>query len=257
MLVSFIIPAYNEELLLPRTIRSIHAACAAAGIRYEIVVADDASDDATPTIAGSLGAVVVRVEKRQIAATRNAGARRSRGEMLVFVDADTVVTPGAVRGAVRAVRRGAAYGGAAIRWDGRIPAWSGLLLRVMLMIYPLVGQASGAFLFCTRAAFDAAGGFDEALYASEECRLSLALRRRGRFAWVRSPVITSGRKLRAYTLSEMMGALVRIGVGGRGALRRREGLEIWYGPRRTDPDRVVDITAGQGRSRFAGPYGRE
>lgn len=109
-LLSFIVPAHNEEQLLGRTLAAIHAAARASGELYEIVVADDASTDTTAAIARAHGAAVVSVCHRQIAATRNAGARIARGDLFFFIDADTVVTPAAVRAAMRAVRGGAVGG---------------------------------------------------------------------------------------------------------------------------------------------------
>ena len=89
-----------------------------------------------------------------------------------------------------------------------------------------------------RSAFEAVGGFDERRYASEEIWLSLALRKRGRFVILREHVITSGRKLRVYSLREtfqLFGYLLRTGPR---ALRQREGLEFWYGERRADTTEV-------------------
>src|SRR4029079_6981381 len=86
---------------------------------YEMVVADDASTDGTAAVARALGAHVVSVPHRRIAAARHRAARAAHGDLLVFVDADTLVTEAAVRGAVLAMRRGAAGGGSAIRVDGR------------------------------------------------------------------------------------------------------------------------------------------
>src|SRR5262245_50145472 len=106
-MLSLIIPAYNEEQLLARTLRAAMAAAQASGESWEIVVADDASTDRTAAIAAEHGARVVPVHCRQIAKTRNAGARAAKGDLFIFVDADTVVTSAAVAAAVRAMRGGA------------------------------------------------------------------------------------------------------------------------------------------------------
>src|SRR3954447_22566576 len=84
-MVSFVIPAYNEEALLPRTLAALTAAARALAESFEIVVGDDASTDRTAQVAREHGARVVRVERRQIAAARNAGARAAAGELLVFI----------------------------------------------------------------------------------------------------------------------------------------------------------------------------
>lgn len=234
-MISFVIPAHNEAALIERTIRAVHASARPLGAGYEVVVADDSSDDATGAIAAANGARVVRVSRRQIAATRNAGARAASGGVLFFVDADTVVTPGAVSGAGRALARGATYGGAEVRWDGRVPLWTAGVLRVLLVGYERVGLASGAFLFVRREAFERVGGFDETLYAGEEVDLCWRLRRLGRHAWVRTPVLTSGRKLRTFTTRELLASTSRLALLGRRGVAGREGLDLWYAPRRDDP----------------------
>src|SRR5437763_63930 len=82
--------------------------------------------------------------------TRNAGARAAHGGMFVFIDADTVVTGGAVAAAVGAMRRGAAGGGCAVRFDGRLPLYGRILAGVVGPLCRMFGVANGCFLFCTR-----------------------------------------------------------------------------------------------------------
>ena len=65
---------------------------------YEIIVVNDASTDATAEVARRNHARVVDVNHRQIAATRNSGARVSNGECLFFVDADTTIDSGPAEG---------------------------------------------------------------------------------------------------------------------------------------------------------------
>jgi hypothetical protein len=94
--------------------------------------------------------------------------------------------------------------------------------------------AGGCYFFCTKAAFEQAGGFGERLFAGEEIWLSRTLRRHGRVAILRETVVTSGRKMRTHSFPELLGTLVRIVLGGPRALRNRNRLGIWYGPRRRD-----------------------
>jgi glycosyl transferase family 2 len=232
---SFIVPAHNEERLLGGTLTALTLAAQAVGEWFEIVVADDASADRTAAIAREHGATVVAVDCRQISGARNAGAKRARGEMLFFVDADTTVTEPVVRAAIAAMRGGAVGGGCAFRFDGRLPAYGRMLEAVAVPFYRAAGLASGCFLFCTRDAFRAAGGWDETLFAAEELAMTRALRRQGRFVILRESVVTSGRKLRAHSGRAVLGTLVRLAVRGRGSVRRREGLDVWYGERRPDP----------------------
>jgi glycosyltransferase involved in cell wall biosynthesis len=235
-MLSFVVPAYNEELLLGRTLAAINAAARASGQPFEVIVVDDASTDRTAAVAAEHGALVVPVEYRQISRTRNAGARAARGSVLIFVDADTLITPAALAAALRALAGGAVGGGCAVRFDGKLPLYGHLLVRGLLPLYRLLGIAAGCCLFCTREAFDRAGGFDERLLAAEELVFSRALRRVGRVALVREPVITSGRKLRTWSALEVLGVFARVALRGRRAVENRQGLDIWYGERRQDPE---------------------
>ena len=103
-MLSFVVPAHNEAELIGRTLAALHAAAQSLGEPYEIIVVDDASTDGTAALARDQGARVAQVNFRKIAATRNAGAREASGEMLFFVDADTVVPPRALDAALRALR---------------------------------------------------------------------------------------------------------------------------------------------------------
>ena len=241
-MISFVVPAHNEDALLGRTLSALHVAGSALREPFEVVVVDDGSTDGTAEVAGECGACVVSVNHRQIAATRNAGARAASGEFLVFVDADTVVNPAVVARAVYAMRAGAVGGGSGFRFDGHVPLYGRVMQAVAVPLYRMLGLASGCFLFCTRAAFVAIGGFDESLFGAEEAAMSRALHRRGRFVVLRQSVITSGRKLRAYSAREILGLLARLAWAGPKALRRREGLEVWYGERRRDPASTVEPT---------------
>lgn len=229
-MISFVIPAHNEERYIGPTLRAVFASANSTGESFEVVVADDASADHTAAIAREHGAKVVRIEKRQIAAARNAGAGAAKGDILFFVDADTQPTPAAVSAALRALRNGAVGGGSCVRFDGRVPAYAVVMACVFRLAFPVVGLAPGCFLFCTRSAYRAAGGFDEALYASEEVGFGRRLKRLGRFVILRQCVVTSARKLRSHTALEMLRIGLRLAAGGSAALRRREGLEFWYDP---------------------------
>ena len=230
-MISFIVPAYNEERELSFTLAAIRAA-AGATQPFEIVVVNDASTDATPKIAEQAGARVVSINRRQIAAARNAGARAARGEFLFFIDADTRISRMHVTEAMAALDAGYAGGSARGEMDGFIPLWSRILLRAFCTVYFGLNLGAGAFLFTRRRNFDATGGFDEQYFAGEEVYFSLALRKLGRFKVLREPVITSGRKLRMYPAKEILGTLFVMIFGGPRMARSRARLRLWYDGRR-------------------------
>src|SRR5688500_616537 len=133
-MISFVIPAFNEERLLGRTLAAIAHAGRKLGEPFAERVAADASTDGAAAVAREHGARVVAVDRRQIAAARHAGAAAAGGEVFIFVDADTSVTPAAARAAVGAMRAGAA-GGCAFRFDGRVPLYGRLMVAAAVPLY--------------------------------------------------------------------------------------------------------------------------
>ncbi|PYK11923.1 MAG: glycosyl transferase family 2 [Verrucomicrobia bacterium] len=236
MMISFIVPAYNEETELPSTLAAIRAAGFGAAQPFEIVVVDDASTDATLKIAKQNGARVVSIDRRQIAAARNAGARAAQGEYLFFIDADTRINQTHITEAIAILDAGYAGGSARGVMEGFIPLWSRILLHAFCTVYFGLNLGAGAFLFTTRCNFEATGGFDEQYFAGEEVYFSLALRKLGRFKVLREPVLTSGRKLRMYPARQIVGTLLVMILGGPRMARSRARLRLWYdGKRESNP----------------------
>jgi len=180
---SVIIPAFNEERYLPRLVSSLGTAREAyrgGGNAFEVIVVDNASTDRTAAIASSLGCRVVHVEKRAIASARNGGGRAASGEVLAFVDADTVrLHPRTFDAIDEALATGRYVGGAT---GVTLERWSvGLAVTFALMV-PLVwvtGMDTG-LVFCRREDFLAVGGYDERRYFAEDVAFLVALRKLGR-----------------------------------------------------------------------------
>ncbi len=238
-MISFIVPAHNEQACLGRTLQAIHDSARSLGHPYEIIVVDDASTDATADIAQQNNARVVSVNHRQIAATRNSGARAANGARLFFVDADTTINPRAVAAALRKMDKGAVGGGAPV-WLGkneRVPLYIWLLCIPSLVLPKMTGFSGGAFMFCTREAFHATGGFNERLYWGEESLFALALKREGWFAGLWEPVLTSGRRARKISgLKFLAGAIGLVLSPVKMFTRRSSVQKIWYDSNRADDD---------------------
>lgn len=227
--VSIIVPAHNEEKLLGDTLRTVAASAAATGEAHEIIVVDDGSTDRTAEVAREHGARVVAVHVRHIAAARNAGARDARGQLLVFVDADTLVPAGVLRQALAAWRDGAVGGGAMAAFPDGTARWANAMIVGTCWFMRKVQWAAGCFVFARRDAFDRVGGFDERFYASEEIHFSRAIKKHGRFVIVPDVVVTSARKAARFTLSQVTWQIVKLLRPG--STKSRAGLEFWYGKR--------------------------
>lgn len=244
--LSFIVPAHNEQQLLGRTLGALHAAGRAAGVPYEIVVVNDSSTDDTAAIAAAQGATVVHVAHRQIAATRNAGAAVARGALLVFVDADTIVPPETVKATLDTWLAGAIGGGASVHLDGRLPWSARMMMPPFRLGMRLARLAAGCYVFCTREAFAATGGFPTTFYAGEELAFSRLLWKHGRFVVLANPVHSSGRKLRTHSNWEVAQLFLSALTRGPALVRSRQHLALWYGERRHDPEDATQVRTEAG-----------
>jgi glycosyltransferase involved in cell wall biosynthesis len=241
--ISVVIPAHNEARYLARLLLSLEAARAAfvhgAGA-VEVIVADNASTDTTPRIASAHGARVVPVDKRAIAAARNGGARAASGDILAFVDADTVsVHPGTFNVISDLLSAGRIVGGAT---GVRMERWSlGIAVTYALML-PLVWltRMDTGMVFCRREDFLTVGGYDERLLFAEDVKFLFALRRLGRprgqrlARATRVKAVASTRKFDEFGEWHFLLAFPRVLLGqliGRGSMTDF-ARRYWYEPRR-------------------------
>ncbi len=199
---SVAIPAYNEAALLPRLLASVEIArtrYAGGADRIEVIVGNNASTDTTPAIARAHGCVVVDVAHRAIAAARNGAARVARGEILCFIDADSIVHPDTFNQIESVIQSGRCIVGATGVKMERMSLGIAVAWAVMVPMTRLLAMDTGV-VFCRRADFEAIGGYREALLAAEDVDLLHRLKRLGRTRgqhFVRTPgarAITSARK---------------------------------------------------------------
>ncbi len=90
-MVSFIIPAFNEASVLGDTLSAIHAYASCID-HYEVIVVNNNSTDATREVAEKMGANVIDSDGLTIASIRNEGVANCKGNILVFLDADVLLT---------------------------------------------------------------------------------------------------------------------------------------------------------------------
>lgn len=227
--ISFIIPARNEELLLAKSLEQIRHSATAVGRPFEVIVVDDASTDRTAEIVVQHGARLVSVELHNIAAVRNAGAAVAKGDVLIFLDADTLLPERTLRAILQALARGAVGGGASVRFDGKLN-WLQRYLAVLFGIFwqRLGGWAAGCCVYARRDAFEQVGGFNPKFFAAEEREITRALKRLGKFVIVWEPVYTSSRKIRLFSTWSITKLAVDALILRPDRLKRREGLEYLY-----------------------------
>jgi glycosyltransferase involved in cell wall biosynthesis len=200
---TIVVPAHNEEALLGRGLAAIDRAVRRAGTTAEVVVVANRCTDRTEDIARSAGATVVIDGHRNIAATRNAGVAASTGEIVVTVDADTVMHERALVEIDRLANDGRFVGGGS-RFVLERSSLGLALSSAMIRLGTLVSRTGGVVYWCARDDFDAIGGFDEAKRFGEDLDFAVRLRGHGRatgrrFRNVRrSPATMCVRKFDAY-----------------------------------------------------------
>ncbi len=195
MRLSIIIPTLNEARHLAASVERARTQ-AELGPPHEIIVADCGSTDGTADLAARLGTRLSGgwPPPGSRAAACNRGADEAAGDVLLFLDADTLVPQGYDRAIQQALRSPAVVGGAfEFALDGpqlglRVVE---IVNRLRYLLWPLYYGDQG--VFARAAAFKAVGGYPDRLLleASEFCR---RLSRIGRLVLLRRPMTTSARR---------------------------------------------------------------
>jgi len=188
-MLSIVVPVLDEAAIIQGTLRSLQdlrrRGC-------EVVVVDGGSSDATRSLAAPLADRVIDAPRGR-AAQMNAGARAARGDILLFLHADTFLPAGALDEIESGLARtGRAWG----RFDVTISGSRALALVAAMMNLRsrLTGIATGdQAMFARRAAFEAAGAFPE-IPLMEDVALSKALKRLSPPLCLRARAATSGRR---------------------------------------------------------------
>jgi glycosyltransferase involved in cell wall biosynthesis len=241
MKITVILPAFNEEKLIASALRAVGSsleAFTAAGWQTEVIVCDNASTDATATIARRAGARVVHEPFNQIARARNRGAAAADGDWLMFVDADSFPTQTLFEQVRETIECGKFVGGGALVTLAGIRGFPWLIAQFWNGLSYTARWMAGSFIFCETPVFRELGGFNETLFASEEIDFSRRLKRWARrnrrkiriIGWPR--LRTSGRKIQLCSPGEYARLLWDTAQTWGGNLRQRDACRIWYDGRR-------------------------
>jgi len=186
--VSVIVPTLNEQGVLAPTLERARQ----PGVQ-EIIVADGGSTDATLATAAHAADLVLAVPRGR-ALQMNAGAARARGDLLLFLHADTLVPEGFARVAAAACQDPAVIGG---RFDVDLEPSSPLLRltgELMNRRSRLTRISTGdQAIFIRREVFERLGGYAD-IPLMEDIDLSRRMKRAGRVTCLRQRVTTSARR---------------------------------------------------------------
>lgn len=205
--LSVVIPTLNEADYLPRLLDSINDQTVAA----EVIVADGGSDDGTVDIAAEYGCEVLEEEGSGPGAGRNTGASAATGEVLLFIDADAVLSHEAVfEEVLAAIDRGAVTGTTTWRTHDTGTAGkvlSGAVSYIFWAVHhiPFMTAAGGYFLFIDASVFAEIGGFDPRMPFNEDHDLVHRAKKHGTTAMLHHAISLSARRLEKQGVIGMLG----------------------------------------------------
>jgi GT2 family glycosyltransferase len=225
--LAVVIPVYNGGADFQRCLRALRDAAEAISGPIELIAIDDGSTDGSGELAAAFGARVLRHEKPLgPAAARNLGAKEATAEVVFFLDADVLVHPATLSGALGHLERHPEVAAVFGSYDDSPPA-PGLVSRYRNLLHHHVHQqgefdgeqARAAHTFWTgcgairREAFLEAGGFDPELYprpAIEDIELGYRLTRAGHAIHLKRDLFAT--HLKRWTL----GGVIRTDIFHRG-----------------------------------------
>jgi rSAM/selenodomain-associated transferase 2 len=186
--ISVIIPVFNEELTIGAVLESV--------LRLkpdEILVVDGGSLDKTREFAAGRGIKVISSERGR-ARQMNLGAKLARGDVFLFLHADTRLPESSLTDIRAAMQNRRIVGG---RFDVSLDG-AGRMLKIVGTMISLRSRLSGVAtgdqaIFVRREVFSKLGGYPE-IPLMEDIALSRALKRAGKVARLKSRVITSARR---------------------------------------------------------------
>jgi len=200
--ISIVIPAHNEEEFLPATLNALKK----QNYRHfeTIVVTNGCTDRTADAVRGKCDQLF-ELEERGLGPARNLGAAKARGNLLLFLDADTILEPDALQIIARKFKRHHSAG--TLRG---VPDYDKASYKVIYFLKNFVHKShahhgSSGVILCWKDHFDAVGGFDNELYLRENSDLMKKLRQFGSYKYISStPAITSMRRYEKTGTSEMV-----------------------------------------------------
>lgn len=197
-MLSIIIPTLNEEKYLPALIDSIRSQ---AFSDYEIIVSDGGSTDKTLDIAKSKGCLtVVDNEHHHPSWQRNNGAAIARGDILLFLDADTILQKNFLSAVKEEfIKRNLTGAGFYIRFNPNKPSYniySGLYNFFCFSRQYFAPASIGAGILARRSDHNLINGFDTDIYVAEDYDYCYRISKKGKFRMIKSlPILYSSRRL--------------------------------------------------------------
>jgi glycosyltransferase involved in cell wall biosynthesis len=187
-MISVIVPAHNEEAYLGRTLEALQSQTYPL---HEILVIANGCSDGTARIARNRCDRLVVLSRKGISHARNVGAHAARGDILIFLDADTVLEPDALDIVAEQFTRDFSAGTLKGKPDSSRLAFRLLYGLKNLMHICWLHKGSIGVILCWKDYFEAAGGFDERLHVMENSEFIRKLERMGKYRCIWTTAATT------------------------------------------------------------------
>ena len=208
--ISVIIPAHNEEEVLPRTLEALDRQCYR---NFETVVVTNGCTDRTAEVVRGKCDQLYELEERGLGPARNLGAARAKGELLMFLDADTILEPTAMEIVARKFTRRCAAGTLRGVPAPAKPSYKMIYFLKNFVHHTHIHHGSSGVILCWKDHFGAVGGFNNELFLRENSDLMKKLRRFGAYKYIyTTPAITSMRRYEKTGTAEMILLWMRVWV---------------------------------------------
>jgi len=187
-MISVIIPAHNEEDYLGLTLDAVNRQSYG---HFEVIVVANGCTDRTAAIAAENCHRLVVLSSKCLGVARNLGAKLARGDLLLFLDADTLLEPGALEIIAHKFQRG--YGVGTLKGSpdsDRLAHCAIYWLKNFVHRWSIHSGSSGVIV-CWKKHFLATHGFDEALQVRENSDLIYRLKRFGRYRYIGETAVTT------------------------------------------------------------------
>jgi glycosyltransferase involved in cell wall biosynthesis len=208
LMMSIIIPAHNEEHYLGRTLESVQRQNYSW---FEVIVVANGCTDHTADVARGHCHRLIVLSQKSLGVARNLGARMAQGDLLVFLDADTVLEPMALRVIAQQFTTTDAAGTIHGQPDTNAPGYQ-LIYALKNFSHRLsLHRGSSGVIVCWKKHFLEIGGFDEALEVRENSELIWRLRRFGKYKYIKDvTATTSMRRYQQHGVARMFWLWVKL-----------------------------------------------
>ena len=181
-MLSVIIPAYNEQSVIERTLKNLPE-------NIEKIVVCNACTDKTAKIAKKYGKVI-ETPKKGVSHARNLGAKHAKYNKLVFLDADILISKDTIP---KIIKTNANIGTTKVKPNSKL-----LIDKIIMFLKTQVHRFgfNTGLIFCTKEIYEKVNGFDESMTIHEDGKFLRKCKKIGKFKVLDSYVYNNMRRFR-------------------------------------------------------------